>query len=78
MPLYEYRCTACGTLNEVLSKVGDSGDTLTCKQCGSTALEKMMSVSTIPSFAGPKQGKTCCGRDERCDSPPCGTSCCSK
>ena len=69
MPLYEYRCQQCGSVNEYLSKIGDTGNALTCKSCESTDLEKMMSVTNVSTYPSPKGGKTCCGRDDRCDSP---------
>ncbi len=78
MPLYEYKCTECGELQEVLTGVGAASEGLACPSCGGTSLEKQLSVTTIPSYPSPKGGQTCCGRDERCDSPPCGTGCCSK
>jgi len=78
MPLYEYRCRTCGQVSEILSKTGETGQEVACKSCGSADLEKMFSVTTIPAYPTPKGGRTCCGRSERCDSPPCGTGCCSK
>jgi len=78
MPLYEYRCKKCGSVSEFLSTIGDTGETLACKSCGGNDLEKLLSVTTIPSYPSPRDGKTCCGRDERCDSPPCDTGCCTK
>ncbi len=77
MPLYEYECSDCGHITEVLSKVGDANAELVCGGCNGTKLKKKLSVTTIPTHPTPKGGKTCCGRDERCDAPPCGTSCCS-
>ena len=78
MPLYEYKCKQCGVENEFLSHIGDTGKGLACKSCGSKKLEKMLSVTTIPVHPSPGNGKTCCGLDEKCDSPPCGTGCCCK
>lgn len=78
MPLYEYRCNQCGSVNEYLSRMGDTTNDLTCKSCKSNDLEKMISITTVPTYPAPKGGKTCCGREERCDSPPCGTGCCTK
>ena len=68
MPLYEYRCNECGEVSEYLSKIGDSGDALTCKRCESHNLKKIMSMTNVSTYPSPGGGKTCCGRDERCDS----------
>jgi len=73
MPIYEYRCNNCGTISEFLVGISSKGDTLTCKQCGSSHLEKMLSITH--SLKGEKRdpGHTCCGREERCSTPPCST-----
>ncbi|MBN1636541.1 MAG: zinc ribbon domain-containing protein [Deltaproteobacteria bacterium] len=78
MPLYEFRCEQCGSISEFLAKMGETGDGLICPHCGSSSLVKKMSVAALPSFSAPDAGKTCCGRDERCDSPPCGTNRCCR
>jgi putative FmdB family regulatory protein len=73
MPIYEYRCSKCGAISEFLVGVSSKGEPLNCKQCGSSQLEKMLSVSH--SLKGEKRspGHTCCGRGERCSTPPCST-----
>jgi len=73
MPIYEYECTACGAVTEVLATAGDNRNAVTCASCGSGDMKKKLSVTTLPTFPSPKGGKTCCGRDERCGG---GTSCC--
>lgn len=40
MPIYDYKCQACGHAFETLVR---SGTTPACPQCGSTALEKCVS-----------------------------------
>ena len=43
MPLYEYRCTACGKRVTVLTlRVGEHVEA-TCDRCGSAKLERLMS-----------------------------------
>ena len=78
MPIYEYHCKDCGATSEHLV-LGAEPQTVTCKQCGSGAVEKVFSASAVLSHIPQRApGKTCCGRDERCSTPPCGTgeSCC--
>jgi putative FmdB family regulatory protein len=70
MPIYEYRCSDCETISEFLVGVGSKGD-LNCKQCGSPKLEKMISASHSPKSEKQLPGHTCCGREERCSTPPC-------
>jgi len=73
MPIYEYTCESCGAVTEVITKMGDTGQDVSCDSCGGTSLKKKLSVTTIPSFPSPRGGKTCCGRDEKCGG---GGSCC--
>jgi len=74
MPIYEYKCMDCGEVSEVLVAMGSSSETATCKNCGSGRMERILSASFISVKGGMSRGgKTCCGRDERCDTPPCST-----
>jgi len=73
MPIYEYRCNHCGTISEFLVGVGSNEQTLRCKQCGSPQLEKMISAPHSLKRGGRTSGHTCCGREERCSTPPCST-----
>ncbi len=77
MPIYEFRCKECDEVTEFITAVSNNTETFTCSKCGSKDLEKLLSITNISSYPSPKGGKTCCGRDERCSTPPCGTSCCS-
>jgi putative FmdB family regulatory protein len=74
MPIYEYKCRDCGEVSEVLVGMGSAHETATCKNCGSGRMERILSASFISVKGGvSREGKTCCGRDERCDTPPCST-----
>jgi len=77
MPIYEYRCNQCGTISEFLVSMGSKPETLSCKQCGSPQLEKILSVAHSLKSEKRAPGHTCCGREERCSTPPCsiGESC---
>lgn len=69
MPIYEYRCQGCEATFEVLVR-GESE--ITCPHCGSATLHKLLSVPHISSGRTVRPaGRTCCGREERCDAPPC-------
>jgi putative FmdB family regulatory protein len=72
MPIYEYLCRNCGERVEVLVR-SDSGAP-SCPQCGSPLLEKLFSAPNVISRWGQPSGSgTCCGREERCATPPCST-----
>jgi putative FmdB family regulatory protein len=44
MPIYEYRCTACGHQQEFLQKASDAPYTV-CTQCGKETFSKMLSAA---------------------------------
>jgi putative FmdB family regulatory protein len=46
MPIYEYRCEACGHTFETLQKVSDS-PLMRCPACGKDALKKLVSASAF-------------------------------
>ena len=70
MPIYEYRCATCGGRVEVL--VRSTSTAPVCPECGSLLTDKLFSTPHILSGQSHRQpGHTCCGRDERCDTPPC-------
>jgi putative FmdB family regulatory protein len=71
MPIYEYRCEACGAISEYLVGLGDK-EKIQCKVCGSSGMNRILSASSFtlqPDRRMP--GRTCCGREERCEVPPC-------
>jgi putative FmdB family regulatory protein len=74
MPIYEYRCIDCGEVSEVLTGMGPRDEVPPCKHCGSDNMERILSAAFVSVKGGmPRGGKTCCGRDERCETPPCST-----
>ena len=81
MPLFDFLCSDCGHVAEVL--VFNDTMTVHCQQCGGTNLKKLMSahssLSGTPSTAIPGPGDTaCCGSSPGhagCAGPG---SCCGK
>lgn len=77
MPIYEYCCSACGETFELIQKIGDPAPENS--PCCSAPSQRALSVPARHSNLLPRSpGKTCCGRDERCEIPPCSgrQSCC--
>jgi putative FmdB family regulatory protein len=71
MPLYEYRCQACDATFEMLVRAGSR---VACPHCGSSSINKLLSTPAVLSGQTARlAGHTCCGREERCDAPPCST-----
>jgi putative FmdB family regulatory protein len=72
MPIYEYRCRDCGKIFDTLVRKEDAVD---CPECGGSSLHKLPSVPAILGARATRpQALTCCGQEERCDTPPCSSS----
>jgi putative FmdB family regulatory protein len=74
MPIYEYECTMCGGISEFLEGMTEEQSVRECGSCGSEDLKKTLSKcvqSRTGYVMGSQGGKTCCGREERCDTVPC-------
>lgn len=70
MPIYDFRCRECGRVSEMLIR-GTDGQVVHCPDCGSENLEKLISASYVIRMDAQTPGTTCCGRAERCETPPC-------
>ena len=78
MPIYEFQCQDCGFISEKLLIGGESTEDIHCGRCGSVRVDRILSAPSFLSKSSPlKGGHTCCGQEERCDTPPCssGGSC---
>ncbi|MBC7264172.1 MAG: zinc ribbon domain-containing protein [Chloroflexi bacterium] len=70
MPIYEYRCDNCGEHVEIRCQQGEA--TPICPHCGGSRLTRVFSAPYLISGRMHREaGKTCCGREERCVTPPC-------
>ncbi|HDJ23093.1 MAG: hypothetical protein B5M54_04905 [Candidatus Aminicenantes bacterium 4484_214] len=75
MPIYEFKCHTCGQVFEVFWQSRKSYIQLQCPECGSQTTEKILSSpARVGVESSSPKGTTCCGRSERCDSPPCSTT----
>lgn len=52
MPLYEYQCSECGHRFEVLQRLGEGSDGLTCPECGRASANKQFSTFSSSAAAG--------------------------
>lgn len=73
MPIYEYKCNSCGEVQEVLHKSMGKRESVKCSICGSDDLKRLISVASVSMGGSSSKGLTCCGREERCSTPPCST-----
>lgn len=70
MPIYEFLCLQCNQRFEALVRPGS--DRVICPDCGATVLDKQISMPAPTRTSVRRQaGHTCCGRQERCQAPPC-------
>jgi len=53
MPLYEYACAECGHRFEILQRLGEGAEGLSCPKCDAARVEKQFST-----FASNSDGKT--------------------
>jgi len=72
MPLYDFKCHECGRVSEILLRSADT-QAIRCPECGSSNLERLISSSYVVKMFSQAPVTTCCGRAERCDTPPCST-----
>ncbi|MFO7651846.1 MAG: zinc ribbon domain-containing protein [bacterium] len=78
MPIYEYRCAGCGRVFENLRERAAADSPAPCPGCGKPAERILSAPAGIRMGTGHQPGSTCCGRDERCDSPPCSGGACGR
>ena len=70
MPIYEFRCKACGHKFEELCRLGEAGETLKCPCCGVGGAQRLVSGFSSPGVEG---GGSSCGG---CSSTNCGSCSC--
>jgi len=73
MPIFEYQCGACGEISEFIEGVIGQDQSVLCPRCGSPQMTRLLPRGIGTAQKGPTGGATCCGRQERCERPPCKT-----
>ncbi len=71
MPVYDFRCNNCGEISEFRVPGYSTSDMVVCSSCGSSSMERLISAPSILKSTQNAPGTTCCGREERCETPPC-------
>jgi len=69
MPIYDFKCQECGKVSELFLRATDQ--VAHCPDCGSDKMEKLVAASYMIKMGTTAPGTTCCGRTERCKTPPC-------
>lgn len=70
MPVYDYQCRNCRYTWEVRLAPEETPPE-SCPSCGSKEVNRLFPAPYVAKTAGRTPGKTCCGREERCATPPC-------
>lgn len=52
MPIYEYKCTDCGHIFEILTTSGNKETEVQCRNCQSTKVAKILSAGSFRSGSG--------------------------
>lgn len=77
MPIYAYRCEACGFSKDVLQKVSDAPMTV-CPSCGQSAFKKQLTAAGFQlkgtgwyatDFRGNNSGKPAADADKKAETP---------
>jgi putative FmdB family regulatory protein len=83
MPIYAYKCAACGHQEDVMQKISDA-PLSTCPSCGGTSFAKMLTAAGFQLkgsgwYASDfKGGKTEPKKEETPAAPACGAGgCCA-
>ena len=75
MPIYEYRCEACGHEHEAMQKMSDAPLT-DCPACSSAALIKMVSADGFRLKGGSKKNVQDSGAKDSGGGHACGSGGC--
>lgn len=80
MPIYAYKCSACGNEQDVMQKVSDAPLT-TCPQCGAVAFSKQLTAAGFQLkgkgyYATDFKGGSAAPKKEESPAPACGSGCC--
>jgi putative FmdB family regulatory protein len=59
MPLYEYRCEACGEMFGKLQKMGAPEGEVCCPKCGAGEVKRQISSCSIGKGGSPAAGPSC-------------------
>jgi putative FmdB family regulatory protein len=52
MPIYEYQCLDCGERFEVLQRMGEGAEGVTCPECGKERVSKQFSTFASGASSG--------------------------
>ncbi len=72
MPIYEYRCSSCGTQKDVMQKFSDAPLT-TCPECGKETFSKQLSAAGFQLKGNGYYVTDFKNKPSQCDTSACAT-----
>jgi putative FmdB family regulatory protein len=79
MPIYDYKCTDCGTVYDIFHKVREVPEDIICPSCTSAMHTRLLSAPNISMKAQKPglPGRNLLPEGDGQSTPPCGdASCC--
>jgi len=73
MPIYQYKCRSCGEISELMLPIEQKDAMIICNSCNNSEMERQVSAPGLIKSGANAPGTTCCGRNERCETPACST-----
>ena len=61
MPIYDYRCDACGKTYDIFHKVREVEEDIQCPECGSEKHTRLLSAPSFAMKSGASDAPTCTG-----------------
>lgn len=79
MPIFEYKCTSCGTVSEFLVGVAQETESVRCASCGGAKMKKVFSSMSFTVKSTAQAGcKSCPAHELRGSRSPCEAVGCPK
>jgi len=74
MPIYEFRCTECKQIFEVIVMSGTNDDEdIKCSHCGAESFERVLSSGSVSDGSGGNTGSGSSVKERSCSSGSCTT-----
>lgn len=70
MPIYEYRCSSCGTQKDVMQKLNEAALT-TCPECGKESFSKQLSAAGFQLKGNGYYATDFKNKPSTCETSPC-------
>lgn len=73
MPIYEFKCSKCNEIFEVIVMSGNDDEEIKCTKCGSQSFERVLSSGSIGASNPSPSGSGVSCQERKCSSGSCST-----